>query len=553
MSSKITQTDSSDPVAQPVPGDHLNMEQLREGMKEIMAQRNTGAGEPRTDVTSSTLANDSASIADSVTPSETDSTNPSWRDEAVKKGKSRNRSPKKTLLNRHNQEVVNTLPRLQGKNKTEFYKDAVRQDAAKFLRTMTLLFRFGDVFQGRSYQQITSRLIEEGDVNKLGGLAQVLEMGVQAGFLQISGNGEQAVLKATQAGRTLISSVPTGQNSPPYLGNELLEQQLVESYQKLCPTSKSDLERQRVVKDVQRHLDREFRSIGFLVELFGSSGSGLYFPGSDIDLCAYYSTMPPVRTIAIQQLGASLRRATWCSNVFTVAHAKIPVIKLVHAVSGLKVDISIENTIAIENTRLMALYMNLDDRVKPLAFALKVWCKSRAISHPEEGTLSSYSWTLMLIHYLQRTQPPILPNLQENTANLEPFSHTYNGSVIDCYYDETPSFKSDSKLKVSDLLAGFFHYYAKVFDFDTQVVNIAPIFSDSSSSSRELEILTKKQKGRADWERKSIAIQDPFIDDRNTAVGCSPILAEWIFDEIHRASTIASEGGSFADIVNFIK
>lgn len=555
MSTKLPISIDPEAPIQSVSEENLNMKQLREGMKEILAQRNTGAGDPVMDMTSSAPSNDSLSVtARSETPSEPGKSGASWRAEESTKGQPRNRSKvKDSTLNRHNQEVVASLPRLRGSNKTEFYKDAVRQDAARFLRAITLLFRFGDIFQGRSMQQITSRLIEEGDMNKLGGLGQVVEMGIQAGYLATNATDGHPGHKATKAGSALISRVPKTQRLSLGGANDLLEQQLSESYQKLCPTSRSDLDRQRVVKDVQRHLDREFRSVGFLVEVFGSSGNGLYFPGSDLDLCAYYSTMPPARTIAIQQLGASLRRASWCSDVFTVAHAKIPVIKLVHATSGLKVDISIENTIAIENTRLMALYMNLDARIKPLAFALKVWCKSRAISHPEEGTLSSYSWTLMLIHYLQRTEPPLLPNLQENTSSLEPFSHTYNGSVIDCYYDETPSFRSVSKAKVSDLFAGFFHYYATEFDFDTHVINIAPAFSKSSGSSVEVNKLMKVKKGRADWERKSIAIQDPFIDDRNTAVGCSPILAEWIFDEIRRAAAILSEGGSFADVVNFIK
>lgn len=528
--------------------DTLDLRQLRKGIQEIMAQENTGVsadsnGQAETPLRERLIATKNGD--DSQETKGDDS-----RMTATRSSQKMTKAPvKRATLSRHNQEVIASLPRIKDVLGTDFYKDAVRQDAERFLRCMTLLVRFRQVFVGRSTEQITNRLIEEGDVKKLGGIAQVIEMGVQAGYLEPPKHAEVGAAKATPAARDLLSRAePLVQVSDVLPNRELLEEQLLETYAKLRPTSKSETERQKVVRDVQRHLDREFRSVGFLVEVFGSSGNGLYFPGSDLDICAYYSTMPPVRIINIQLLGASLRRATWCTDVFTVAFAKIPVIKLVHAASGLKVDISIENTIAIENTRLIRLYMDLDERVKPLAIALKVWCKARAISHPEEGTLSSYSSTLMLIHFLQRTSPPVLPNLQAVGPDQEPFSHTYQGTVIDCYYDESPTFKSVNAERVGALFAGFFHYYARVFDMDRSVVNVAPTLDGDGV---ELDVLTKAAKGRADWANKRIAIQDPFIADRNTAVGCGEPLAEWIADELARAARLLDRGASFADLVGF--
>lgn len=466
-------------------------------------------------------------------------------------------------LTKQNQEILEALPRVLKRHRAEFYKDVGRQGAVRLLRAMTLLMRFRDVFQGRSYGQIMQRLQEEGDVAKLGGLEQLLEMGVQAGFLQVQTKGGTTGHVATREGARLIMAAPDDEykfpNGEPNL--DLLEQQLWENYQALRPTKDSDRIRHKIVQDLQRHFDRVFPRVGLQLEIFGSSGTGLYFPGSDCDICAYYTTVPPSQTLEIRQLGNSLRRVPWCTNIFTVAFAKIPVVKLVHTASGLPVDVSIENTIAIENTKLIKLYMDLDRRVKPLAFALKVWCKSRAISHPEEGSLSSYSWILMLIHFLQRTAPPVLPNLQarEDTALGEgggggggggPFTHTYNGRLIDCHYDESPVFQSENTESVGALFLGFFRYFATSFDFERDVVCTQPVL-DADSNWSEPNTLTKMDKGGGDWLRKAIAIQDPFIEDRNTGVGCSPVLADWTVDELWRAWRILQGGGSFADIVTF--
>jgi DNA polymerase sigma len=44
---------------------------------------------------------------------------------------------------------------------------------------------------------------------------------------------------------------------------------------------------------------------------------------------------------------------------------------------------------------------------------LKWWAKSVGIIGAPFGFLSSYAFTLMIIAFLQNTQPPVLPCLQE--------------------------------------------------------------------------------------------------------------------------------------------
>lgn len=445
------------------------------------------------------------------------------------------------FLSSYNRDIVAKLESLRKQKKTDFPKDRIRRDAMHFLRAVTLMMRFRESFPGRSYESIIDMVKKEQTLSLFGGLDQFLEMCVQAGYLHLIVRDAERGHAATTQGASLIKAVKYVRHETQH--NELLEQQLLENYNSLRPTKESDKTRRRIVGDIQKHLDDRFPEAGFLVEMFGSGGNGLYFPGSDLDVCAFYTSVPPRQVIDIRQLAKTLYRARWCKDVVCIGHAKIPVIKLRHSATELPVDISLENTIAIENTKLIQLYMNLDTRTKAIAFALKVWCKSRAISHPEDGTLSSYSWTLLLIHYLQRTSPPVLPNLQPSDE-LEPFYHSYNGELIACQYIEDPEWEVQDKEPLNILFCGFFDYYS-TFDFDEHVVNLKPVFEPD-----EVPIL-KTTKGTNDWLSKAINIEDPFIEDRNTAVGCSKLLATWTVDEIRRASRILSEGGTFADIVGF--
>ena len=57
-------------------------------------------------------------------------------------------------------------------------------------------------------------------------------------------------------------------------------------------------------------------------------------------------------------------------------------------------------------------YADLDPRVRPLVFAVKRWASRRCIKEPKNGGLSSYSFVLLMIHYLQVASPPVLPCLQ---------------------------------------------------------------------------------------------------------------------------------------------
>jgi len=55
----------------------------------------------------------------------------------------------------------------------------------------------------------------------------------------------------------------------------------------------------------------------------------------------------------------------------------------------------------------------VDWRIRPLVLCIKDWAKASDINDAKNQTLSSYTLTLMVIHFLQAgVNPPVLPSLQ---------------------------------------------------------------------------------------------------------------------------------------------
>jgi len=68
----------------------------------------------------------------------------------------------------------------------------------------------------------------------------------------------------------------------------------------------------------------------------------------------------------------------------------------------------------------------IDPRLRIIVLLIKVWAKKRNLNNPYRGTLSSYGYVLLVIHFLsQVVKPPILPNLQQlvnNNTNMNPIT-----------------------------------------------------------------------------------------------------------------------------------
>jgi len=67
-------------------------------------------------------------------------------------------------------------------------------------------------------------------------------------------------------------------------------------------------------------------------------------------------------------------------EVICVPGAKVPIVKVFDPVLKLACDMNVNNTLALENTRMIKTYVQIDPRVRPLAMIIKHWTKRRIVN-----------------------------------------------------------------------------------------------------------------------------------------------------------------------------
>ena len=67
-------------------------------------------------------------------------------------------------------------------------------------------------------------------------------------------------------------------------------------------------------------------------------------------------------------------------RVVCVPAAKVPIVKIWDPELEIACDMNVNNTVALENTRMIKTYVEIDSRVRPLAMVLKHWAKQRLLN-----------------------------------------------------------------------------------------------------------------------------------------------------------------------------
>uniref|UniRef100_A0A7N8Y0Q2 RNA uridylyltransferase n=1 Tax=Mastacembelus armatus TaxID=205130 RepID=A0A7N8Y0Q2_9TELE len=293
-------------------------------------------------------------------------------------------------------------------------------------------------------------------------------------------------------------------------------------YFELSPTHAEQQKREQILGSLERFIRKEYNDKAKLC-LFGSSKNGFGFRDSDLDICMTLEGHETAEKLncreIIEGLAKVLKKHTGLRNILPITTAKVPIVKFEHRQSGLEGDISLYNTLAQHNTRMLATYAALDPRVQFLGYTMKVFAKRCDIGDASRGSLSSYAYILMVLYFLQQRQPPVIPVLQEIFDGKTVPQRMVDGWNAFFFDDLEDLRRRVSELQpnmesVGELWLGLLRFYTEEFDFKEHVISI-----------RQQKRLTTFEK---QWTSKCIAIEDPFDLNHNLGAGVSRKMTNFI-------------------------
>ena len=88
-------------------------------------------------------------------------------------------------------------------------------------------------------------------------------------------------------------------------------------------------------------------------------------------------------------------------DITLITTARVPVLNFTHRATSMQFDLCVDHVLPVHNSQLLLTYTLLDPRVRPLMVAIKFWATRRSVKEPSNGGLSSYSFALLVVFFLQ--------------------------------------------------------------------------------------------------------------------------------------------------------
>ncbi|KZM18964.1 nucleotidyltransferase [Ascochyta rabiei] len=306
-----------------------------------------------------------------------------------------------------------------------------------------------------------------------------------------------------------------------------------ELYDRLQPSLENTRKRDRFVQKVQHMLEKEFPGNLSKVHVFGSSGNMLYTTDSDVDICI----QTPMTSLEEMHPLAEALDKYGMERVVCIPQAKVRIVKVWDPELELACDMNVNNVAALENTRMIRTYIQIDERVRPLAMIIKHWTKQRLLNDAGiGGTISSYTWICLIINFLQTRDPPILPALHSlpfREIDRSTGQPSHSGFADDV--DKLRGFGDSNKESVGQLLFHFFRLYGHEVDYEKEAISI-----------RQGKRIPREEKG---WHpgggqkegTNRLCVEEPFNIERNLGNSADDYAWHGLHLEIRRAFDLLAD------------
>jgi hypothetical protein len=196
---------------------------------------------------------------------------------------------------------------------------------------------------------------------------------------------------------------------------------------------------------------------------------------------------------------------------------------------------NVNNVAALENTKMIRTYIQIDERVRELAMIIKHWTKERKINDAGiGGTISSYTWICLIVNFLQTRSPPILPalhNFRETDGKGQLSRSGFADDIV-----KLQGFGDANKETVGQLLFHFFRLYGHEIDYEKEVISV-----------RQGKRLLREEKG---WHpgggqkegTNRLCVEEPFNIERNLGNSADDYAWRGLHLEIRRAFDLLADG-----------
>ena len=280
-----------------------------------------------------------------------------------------------------------------------------------------------------------------------------------------------------------------------------IEAEIVQLYQ----GSRLDKGVEALMFGILGRLQALFRDKELDIRCSGSVFSGFATCASDLDIVLILpQTEAESSELALNQLASllpDLCTETWYRSYQILDTARVPIAIIQVETQGTAFEMDLiphpYGQYGYHNSCLLRLYASIHPYVAILGVVVKVWARKRGINDTRRGDgLSSYTFVVLLVAFLQRLQPqPLLPFLQQDCVGR----NRLNGHDFSYREDIAADIRKARALDLSlaGLLEGFFRYYS-AYDWGGHRVDICTL---ETAKERDFQMV----------------IQDPFLRNRNLA------------------------------------
>ncbi|KAI9375440.1 hypothetical protein BJX61DRAFT_494261 [Aspergillus egyptiacus] len=268
-----------------------------------------------------------------------------------------------------------------------------------------------------------------------------------------------------------------------HLGTRL-HNEILSFYHWVKPTHYEQLVREDLVSRLQTAFQNRY--YGVQIRPFGSFASGLYLPTADIDLVLLSTNFmrTGIKTFGerkgqIYAFAAFIRNQNLAvpGSVETIAHARVPILKFVDRLTGLKVDLSFDNDSGIIANGTFQQWRMEYPAMPVIVSVIKQFLLLRGLNEVPTGGLGGFSITCLVTSLLQH-----MPH-----GNMSP--------------------------NLGGVLMDFFQFYGNDFDYESVGIRLNP---PGYFNKRVYKVYKENNNAR-------LSIEDPNNPDNDISGGTREI------------------------------